>query len=1205
MPPRKRVLHEEDEGKDEEAVLGGDDIASPVPKKLKLTRTTSSKRRKNENDGDDDESDSGSPDAAAPAEADMADRPVEFIHGESAHSSEHEDGEADDDDDDDDAEVRGINEKEDSDEDSDDGIPAGAQVFGKVAGRIFMIHAINFLCHDNLKIEFCPWLNVINGQNGSGKSAIVAALQICLGASSRIVERGASVSNMIKHGSDSASVSVVLLNRGLYAYRRKDYGPLIRVTRLIRRTGAPQYKLYNHLTNRVISEKKRDLEKILRRHNIQIDNPAHVITQEQSKKFLGGTSAKDRYKFFLEGTQLAAIRRDIVTISDTLSQFDEFRQVARNDYEQAKKVLADVTAEYNRSRTVRDLLRRKLELSIEFTAANRREKAEEVMKAEMIVSEIRAVIEEKSAKKRADEEEAQRLDEELRRYANQSSASMQEHRRIGSDLDQTHQSMNVLDRRIATIERQKKSAQREIDAHNENLRQFEQRAREQAQQQNEEGERRRQACQRRIDEAKLNLASAEQAVREHKEIVAGHRERLEQARDDSPLNSIDCQIREKEAEVNRLEGQLRDLQNSVPDRLRLVGGRLLATACGTIARNLQRFRQPPIGPIGFFLECDRPWSDVFQKMMSNLNTGWIVSCFQDEKLLRDFLGNSAPKNLVVIVANFRDREYNYADVQHPTFKSVIRFLENSLREHPFRYENRMVVESTIMNVLMDFRHPERSLICESEEEAKDIIYRRQPKNVVDAWLPNMSKIVMKGRSEGVQTSHFDNKFDRYYGRRSIQEDVQEKRAAISAIKQEITRLNENKQEVQQRLDVLRRALTEAESREAELRRPLVPLRTRIQNLERELRDVDAEMSSGQDSDQLIAAEQEEINVQQTTLARLRQEEATVNSSRTLLAEQREALKTRFDQIGEANSSVVARMEQLSAEVAKVTAEVAAMTRVLDTAGKALAEKEKIVLEGRRRIEEYNDSLSTSQTAEVSEEVLHTERSPAVVERELKVTAQRFQEAQRQTGAVDIQMIMSAMEGAQAEYARIKSVLEKLDREMGEIRNSIDSRKNKYKKLQQGSVATMRLDFPTLLSFRNYTGQLNFDHEKEELDIVVHMHSVRRSISGEDKSKGDTATLSGGEKSFSMVCFLLSMWKTCHAPFHVADEFDVFMDQVNRRVSCELMSQFAAESHQLQLILVTPDDISYFREDKTMKKFFLKAPREANQQSLDGLLRRRS
>lgn len=39
---------------------------------------------------------------------------------------------------------------------------------------------------------------------------------------------------------------------------------------------------------------------------------------------------------------------------------------------------------------------------------------------------------------------------------------------------------------------------------------------------------------------------------------------------------------------------------------------------------------------------------------------------------------------------------------------------------------------------------------------------------------------------------------------------------------------------------------------------------------------------------------------------------------------------------------------------------------------------------------------------------------------------------------------------------------------------------------------------------------------------------------------DMRSLSGGERSFSTVCFVLSLWAIAEAPFRALDEFDVYM-----------------------------------------------------------------
>ena len=71
---------------------------------------------------------------------------------------------------------------------------------------------------------------------------------------------------------------------------------------------------------------------------------------------------------------------------------------------------------------------------------------------------------------------------------------------------------------------------------------------------------------------------------------------------------------------------------------------------------------------------------------------------------------------------------------------------------------------------------------------------------------------------------------------------------------------------------------------------------------------------------------------------------------------------------------------------------------------------------------------------------------------------------------------------------------------------------------------------------------------------------------------DLRQLSGGERSFTTVCFALALGEFTSCPFRAMDEFDVFMDAVARRTSMASLFENAALAPHLQFVFLTPQDV---------------------------------
>ena len=76
--------------------------------------------------------------------------------------------------------------------------------------------------------------------------------------------------------------------------------------------------------------------------------------------------------------------------------------------------------------------------------------------------------------------------------------------------------------------------------------------------------------------------------------------------------------------------------------------------------------------------------------------------------------------------------------------------------------------------------------------------------------------------------------------------------------------------------------------------------------------------------------------------------------------------------------------------------------------------------------------------------------------------------------------------------------------------------------------------------RGWTGFIEVNHETGKLTIRVKMEGAKAAHQ-------DLKTLSGGERSFITICFLLALGSQLQAKFHCLDEFDVFMDSLSQGV----------------------------------------------------------
>lgn len=199
-----------------------------------------------------------------------------------------------------------------------------------------------------------PLINFIIGHNGSGKSAVLTAITICLGGKASSTNRAGSLKSFIKEGQEYVScvslqksadscrsclLSVKLKNQGNTGYYPEVYGKSIIIERHFHTSGTSGFRLKSS-AGRVISTKKSDLEDICDYFALQLENPMSVLTQDMARQFLSNSNPQDKYKFFMKGVQLEQLNQDYQLIEENIDHIESTFVEKRSYIENLRQKMA-------------------------------------------------------------------------------------------------------------------------------------------------------------------------------------------------------------------------------------------------------------------------------------------------------------------------------------------------------------------------------------------------------------------------------------------------------------------------------------------------------------------------------------------------------------------------------------------------------------------------------------------------------------------------------------------------------------------------------------------------------------------------------------------------------------------------------------------------------------------------------------------------
>jgi len=241
----------------------------------------------------------------------------------------------------------------------------------------------------------------------------------------------------------------------------------------------------------------------------------------------------------------------------------------------------------------------------------------------------------------------------------------------------------------------------------------------------------------------------------------------------------------------------------------------------------------------------------------------------------------------------------------------------------------------------------------------------------------------------------------------------------------------------------------------------------------------------------------------------------------------------------------------------------------------------------QRIRAKNDANEEIDIADI--QPIETDRSPEYYKTRISQMLKKLEnEKEKRRLAEDPQETHDKLQKAMEDLELIMKTVKTIEQNRDLLVSDLRVRKKKWKHFRKHIASSTNLLFDQMLNKRGSSGELEFDHENRTLNLTV-----QKDNTDEMSQTKDVKALSGGERSFTTLALLLALGENLETPFRVMDEFDVFLDAMNRKIAIDNMIRAAKQMEHRQFIFITPQDLSGLNRDPMLKIIRMKTPERDN------------
>lgn len=1027
------------------------------------------------------------------------------------------------------------------------------------------------MCHSNLEIDFGDWVNFITGQNGSGKSAILTALCVAFGSRARGTQRANALKDFIKTGCSHALVHVEMKNRGEDAFKAEAYGDLIMIERRISEsTSSIVLKNYQ---GKKVAAKREELQELIVHFNIDVENPCVIMSQDKSREFLHSGNSKDKFKFFFKATLLQQVEDLLIGIQSQLKNANELVAELEKSINPIVKELDELQGKIRSMEHIEeisnqvDLLKKKLAWAWVYSVDKQlQDKSKRIEELKGRIPTCQSRIDQHLRK-------MEELNDQLTKKKAQIAHMMEKTSEVRRMTDELKQSLSLATKEKLELEEERGRKFNYIQKMAKRVKIFEQQIRDMDEQNIRNTQAEELDMEVKLKEFQAEIDSANvvfQRLRNEEDTLI---DQINQAKDE--INKIVHEIEEYDKRDRDIRSRIREFQLHQSNKVTAFGGGRVMGLLEVIERQHRKFNRAPIGPIGAhvtLVDGDK-WGTAIECAVGKVLNAFIVTDHKDSLLLRACAREANYKHLQIIIYEFSRPRLHIPDhmlpqTHHPTAISVLR------SDNP-----------TVLNVLIDVGNAERQVLVKDYDAGKTVAFDQRISNLKEVYTSDGYKMFSRGSVQtilppmkntrgGRLSGSYDNKIKTLENEAfEAQNKARQSKGMKRSIDEELQGLHDNLQNAKKRRQDAERVLRSKEFGLRDFKKSYVAesSSTAVSTVD----ELHVELSKIRDEIHERGNSLEKLQL------RLKEADNKANDVKISFENLCESAKVEIGALEEAERELMMIDKDLKdAELKKNHYEGVMSTKVLSQLNGAEAEYQE--LEHNRR-ESYKKASIICPESDIETVGGCDGSTPEQLSAHLTRLSQRLQQESRRhpESIEDLRMLYNKKE---RKILRKQQTYKAFREKLGACHKALELRWSKFQRNATLLKRQLTWQFNGHLGKKGISGHIKVCYEEKTLSIEVKMPQDASS-----SSVRDTRGLSGGERSFSTLCFALALHEMTEAPFRAMDEFDVFMDAVSRKISLDAVVDFALAQGS-QWIFITPHDISMVKQDERVKKQQMAAPR---------------